>query len=285
MKRYEFIFSPLWNIFLITAGSILFSLSMKGIAVVHQFISGGLFGSSLLIYYALNVLSPGWIYLFLNLPLFLFAWLTISKRFFYYSLYAMVVTTLAFEAIELDFGIQNQLYAAVACGVLSGAGAGIVLRSLGSNGGLDVIAVYLYQRFNIGVGKVYFGFNLFLFMITLLFLDVDLVIASLIMVFITAVTVDYTLSLFNQRKVVFIVSERTEAIARAIQSRLNQGGTYLKAKGVYSGMDKHVLMTVINNIQLKKLEEIVFTEDNQALFIVENTFSVLGASFSRRKVY
>lgn len=44
-------------------------------------------------------------------------------------------------------------------------------------------------------------------------------------------------------------------------------------------------MTVVNNIQLKKLEEITFTQDPQALFIVENTFTVLGSSFSKRKIY
>ena len=44
-------------------------------------------------------------------------------------------------------------------------------------------------------------------------------------------------------------------------------------------------MTVINNIQLKRLEEIVFTKDEEALFIVENTFNVIGASFSKRKIY
>jgi uncharacterized membrane-anchored protein YitT (DUF2179 family) len=285
MKRSELTSSPLWNLVLITTGSVLFALSMKGIAVEHQFISGGLFGSSLLIYYALGKFSAGWIYLLLNLPLFLFGWLTIGKRFVCYSIVAMLVTTAAFEIIQVDFGIQNQLYAAVACGVLGGAGAGMVLRSLGSNGGLDVIAVYLFQRFNLGIGKVYFLFNFFLFMITLLFLDIDLVIASLIMVFITSVTVDYTLSLFNQRKVVFIISDRTEEISRAIQTKLKLGGTYLKGKGTFTGKEKNVLMTVINNIQLKKLEEIVFTEDDRALFIVENTFNVLGASFSKRKLY
>ncbi|MFA5515291.1 MAG: DUF2179 domain-containing protein [Desulfuromonadales bacterium] len=46
-----------------------------------------------------------------------------------------------------------------------------------------------------------------------------------------------------------------------------------------------MLLTVINNIQLKRLEEIVFTEDPDALFIVENTFTVIGSTFSRRKIY
>ncbi len=46
--------------------------------------------------------------------------------------------------------VHNATYAAVACGAMMGFGAGTVLRTLGSNGGLDVLAVYLFQRFNIG---------------------------------------------------------------------------------------------------------------------------------------
>ncbi len=44
-------------------------------------------------------------------------------------------------------------------------------------------------------------------------------------------------------------------------------------------------MTIISNIQLKRLEELVFTIDPKALFIVENTFNVLGSCFSRRTIY
>jgi len=42
---------------------------------------------------------------------------------------------------------------------------------------------------------------------------------------------------------------------------------------------------VINNVQLKRLEELVFTRDPHALFIVENTFTVIGSTFSKRKIY
>ena len=44
-------------------------------------------------------------------------------------------------------------------------------------------------------------------------------------------------------------------------------------------------MTIINNIQLKKLESIVFEVDNDALFIVEDSFNVLGSNFGKRKIY
>jgi len=44
-------------------------------------------------------------------------------------------------------------------------------------------------------------------------------------------------------------------------------------------------MTVVNNYQIKRLEEAVFNIDADAFFITENTFNVIGKGFSRRKQY
>ncbi|MCK5419586.1 MAG: DUF2179 domain-containing protein, partial [Desulfobacterales bacterium] len=42
---------------------------------------------------------------------------------------------------------------------------------------------------------------------------------------------------------------------------------------------------VVNNYQLKRLEEAVFGIDSEAFFITESTFNVIGRGFSRRRVY
>ncbi|EPR30629.1 Protein of unknown function DUF2179 [Alkalidesulfovibrio alkalitolerans DSM 16529] len=284
-KRFDYTYTVWWNCLLITLGGSLFALGAKSVAVPHGFIAGGVFGVGMLLNYVSGLLTPGVWYFLLNVPLFVLGRYYVSKRFFWYSLYAMVLTTLVYESISYDMGIQTQLYAAIAAGVICGAGAGLVLRSLGSNGGLDVLAVILFQRYNIGIGRFYFLFNLGLFSVGLVFLDIDLVIASLIFVFITSVVVDQMLSLFSQRKSVFIVSEKNREIAREILDKLKQGATFIKGYGAFSEKERDILMTVVNNVQLKRLEEIVFSIDDSALFIVENTFSVLGASFSKRKLY
>lgn len=251
----------------------------------HGLVPGGVFGLASLLYYMTDVMNPGWLNFLLNLPLFLFAWFKVSRRFFLYSLYAMVATTVLYELVTIHIEVQDQLYASIASGVMTGFGAGVVLRSLGSNGGLDVVAVYLFQKFNVGIGRVYLVFNSLLFCGSLMRLPLDVIIASLIMVVVSSLVVDQTLSLFSQRKVVFIISNMAEEISRDILTRLKQSATFLKGFGAFSRKEKNVLMTVVNNVQLKKLEEITFTHDENALFIVENTFSVIGASFSRRKIY
>lgn len=283
LKKYTY--APWWNLLLITLGSVVFALGAKAIVVHHNFITGGIYGTGLLLYYKTGWLSPGLWYLLLNLPLFAVGWFFVGRRFLLYSLYSVAVITLSSELIQLDFGIREQMYAAIGGGIICGTGSGIILRSLGSGGGLDIIGVILNQKFNLGIGKFYLMFNIILFSFVITYYDADIFIASIILVFITSVSLEHILALFNQRKVIFIVSDRNEEIADILIHELHQGATFLKGRGVYSGQDKLLLMAITNNIQMKRVEEAVFNIDPQALFIVENSFNVIGSSFGERKTY
>jgi uncharacterized membrane-anchored protein YitT (DUF2179 family) len=66
---------------------------------------------------------------------------------------------------------------------------------------------------------------------------------------------------------------------------LRRGATFLHGQGAYTGAAKKIIMTVVNNYEVKRLEEAVFTVDNSALMITENTFNVIGKGFSNRKIY
>ena len=135
------------------------------------------------------------------------------------------------------------------------------------------------------IGKFYFCYNAFLFLVASSQLHVDLVIASIMMVFITSTTIDYVLSMFSQRKMVFIISSHSDEITKRILEDLNKGATILEGRGAYTKSPKNVILTITNNMMLKRLEEVVFSIDPDAMFIVENTFSVIGYGFSKRKTY
>lgn len=274
-----------WNLLLITVGAVIFSIGIKAIVVHHDFITGGVFGAALLLHNSVGLLPPAIWFLLLNLPLFAVSYFFVGRRFFFYSLYGMLVTTLATQFISLDFHIHEQIYAAIAGGITCGAGCGIIFRSLGSGGGLDIIAVVLYTRFNIGVGRVFLLFNSVLFAFAATLYTPDMVIASIIMVFITSISMERVMVLFNQRKIVYVISDYSQRIAKQMQEEMAQGATFIRGKGAFSGQDKLILMAITNNIQLKKLENIVFNEDDKALFIVEDSFNVIGSSFGKRKMY
>jgi len=281
----EIAYTPAWNLFLITAGALIYSFGIKAIVYHHKFITGGLYGFALLMYHETQLFSPAIWFFSLNVPLFLISWFYISRRFFFYSLYAMVFVSLATHFMQVNLVIHDQLYAAVAGGMICGTGSGVILRSLGSGGGLDVIGVVLNRKFNIGIGKVIMAFNVLLFILVVTQMGMDLFVASVILVFISASALDYVLSLFNQKKIVYVISDKNKDIAKTILEDLHSQATFIKAKGAFSGRDRDILMSITNNIQLKRLEESVFTVDPKALFIVENTFNVIGSVFGRRKVY
>lgn len=277
--------SVAWQLLMITTGTLVFSFGAKAILVNHNFIIGGFYGTCLMIYYATGWLTPGILFFIASAPVMILAYFFFSSRFFWYTLWAVIVITVASELIVYDLQIKDQLYAAVAGGVVCGVGGGIVLRSLGSCGGLDMIALMINQKYNIGVGRIIMIYNAILFTFALVLHDIDLVIASLILTAISSGVLEYVLALFNQRKIVYILSDSTKDISQKIWKDLKQGATILEAKGAYTGEHKDMLMTITNNLQLKRLENKVFSIDSNALFIVENSFNVIGMNFSKRKLY
>jgi uncharacterized membrane-anchored protein YitT (DUF2179 family) len=274
-----------YNLLLITLGSAVFGIGLKGIAIPHNFISGGISGLALLIYYWTGMLSPGAIYFGLNIPIFILGWRYVSRRFFGYSLYGMTALTLAMDLIDLQIKIHDPMLAVLAGGSLIGTGSGIIFHSLGSAGGNDIIAVILNQRYNVRIGTYFFVFNIALFAFGLGRLPVDLVLFSVAMSFVTSQVMEYILNISNQRKMALIISESSERIASEVLSRLGRGVTVLEGRGAYTNRRKEVLLSVVHTYQLKRLEELVFSIDEHAFVILGNTFNVLGSGFSNRKVY
>ena len=282
---HRFISSVLWNLLLISAGSLVFGIGLKSIAIPHGFITGGISGLTLLFYYVSGLLSPGLWYLLVNIPIFLMGWVHISRRFFFYSLYGVAALSLTIDLIGFTLPIHEPMLAVLAGGVLMGTGSGLVLHSLGSAGGLDIIGIILNQKFSIRLGTFYFAFNLVLFAFSFGALETDLVLYSLFMSFISSQALDYVLAFSNQRKMLFIISDLNERIAKEIQDRLSRGVTFLEGSGAYTGKTKKIILTVVNNYQLKRVEEVALSIDPEAFIITENTFNVLGRGFSKRKVY
>lgn len=288
MKKFRYhqvISSVLWNLFLISAGSLVFGIGLKSIAIPQGLITGGISGLTLLFYYVTGLLSPGLCYLIVNVPIFLVGWIYISRRFFFYSLFGVAALSLSIDLIGFALPIKEPILAVLAGGVLMGTGSGLILHSLGSAGGLDIIGIILNQKFSLRLGTFYFAFNVVLFAFSFGALDADLVLYSLFMSFISSQTLDYVLAISNQRKMVFIISDLNDRIATEIQTRLTRGVTFLNGSGAYTGKAKKIILTVVHNYQMKPLEELALSIDPDAFVITENTFNVLGRGFSRRKVY
>lgn len=285
MKFQNITYSIPWNLFLITLGSFILAVGLKSIIIPHGMITGGISGLSILLLYYTGVLTPGLWFLILNIPIFIIGWKFISKRFLYYSLYGMIVLTLIIDLTNFKIKIADPWLAALAGGIFFGAGAGIVFRSLGSSGGNDIISILLNEKFGIRIGTYNFIFSLVLFLFSFGTLDTDLILYSVATSYIASQVMESCMTLFNQRKMVIIISKNPRPIADAIIKKLKRGATFLKGEGAYTGESKDIILTIVNTFQIKRIEEVVFGIDPDAFLITENTFNVLGKGFSQRKVY
>ncbi len=285
MKLQNITYSIPWNLLLISLGSIIFGVGLKAIVIPNGMIMGGFSGAGILIYYYTNIFTPGIWYLILNIPVFIFGWLFISRRFLFYSLYGAIILTIVIDLIQFEIPLKDLTLATLAGGTIVGAGAGIVFRSLGSLGGNDIISIILNQKFGFRIGTYNFCFNCILFLFSFGMLDTSLILYSMAMSYITSQVIEYFMMLFSERKMIIIIADDPRKITDEIFRKLKIGVTFIKGEGAYTGKQRDIIMTVVNTFQLKRIEEITFTIEPDALLITENTFNVLGKGFSKRKVY
>ena len=265
-----------WNLFLISAGSVICAIGIKGILVPKQFLAGGVTGMALLGHYVFPSLPIGFIFFLLNIPLFVIGWMFVGRRFFWYSLAGMMVFSAVIFWPFPVFPVEDMILNALAAGIVTGLGSGIILRSLGSAGGLDILSIILFKRFSIRPGTTVMIFHAIILFIALFRLPLERVLYTLIYFFINAYFVNLVVIGFNQRKAIMIISPRWEEISRQIMEKLQRGVTMVKGVGGYSGQPLHILYSVVTIAELSRFKEMIRKIDPNAFVVVTETLEVMG---------
>ncbi|MGE4421931.1 MAG: YitT family protein [Pseudodesulfovibrio sp.] len=274
-----------WNIFLMTLGAVVYVFGYNGIAAHHDFVPGALYGLAVVGNNAMPELSLSRWYVLLNVPVFFLAWKGVSRRFFFLNLYSMLIVAVLTAYVRCDFGIQADVYSAIAAGAFMGAGSGLILRTYGGGGGLDVLAVILNRKYGMRIGVFFFLVNALVMLTALNRFSPDIIVASLVMLFISSVVTEYVLSLFNQRKAVRILTRKGAEVANALTRVRKQHATIFPGKGGHSGTNMDMILSITDRLRLRSLEKDVFAIDPAAIIVVENTFSVIGGHVGLRKEY
>jgi uncharacterized membrane-anchored protein YitT (DUF2179 family) len=266
----------LWNLLLISVGSIICAAAIKGILVPKQFLAGGATGLAILVHYILPSLPVGVIYFFLNIPLFLIGWLFVGRRFFFYSLAGLFI----FSAVMLYpfpiFQIKDMILAALTAGIVTGTGSGIILRSLGSAGGLDILSVILYKKFSIRLGTTVMVFNAVLMVTAAFKIPLEMVLYTLIYLYVTSHFVNLVVTGLSQRKAIMIISPKWEEISQEIINSLQRGVTVVRGEGGFSGQERRILYSVLTFQELARLKELIRKIDSDAFVVVSETLEVMG---------
>ena len=274
------------NFFLITAGCFCYALGINSILVPHNFLSGGPLGLSIIVNHIFPVLGVGLLYALFNIPLYILGYLSVSRKFILYTAYGIAVFSVLCETVKLPpFPLHDPILTAILAGVICGIGGGLVLRSSGSAGGTDILAIFLNKKYDIRPGLTYIAFNIIVLTTGSFFFGLEKALYSMIFAFTAAKVTDAVLTGFNQRKTTMIVSDKSSEIAEAIMTKLHRGVTLLDGCGAYSGNSKQVAFSVISLTELARLKELVFGIDPQAFFVVNDTLEVWGSSWGRRCKY
>ena len=264
----------------IVLGALMWSISINGILVHHEFISGGISGLALLIHYLIPKLSIGLMVFLINIPLFIMGWTMISGKFFFFSLLGMFSFSL-FLTFTTSFHITvaNPLLAAVFAGVISGCGSGLIFRSGGSGGGTGIIAMVLNRRLSVRVGIVSSLFNSIPLVLGAFLINLDAALYSIIYVFVSGSVMDRILASFSERRSVFIISAHSFEISQQILNKLHRGATLLTGRGAYTQSPLEIIYSVISLFELAKMKDMVTAIDPKAFLIINETQEVIGKGF------
>ena len=266
----------IWNVILITTGSVISAVAINSILIPKQFLAGGFTGLALLIHYALPFIPVGAAYFILNIPVFIFGWMFVGHRFFFYSIAGMLIYSLAVLIPFPEIMIEDRLLNSLTAGIITGIGSGILLRSLGSAGGMDILSIIILKKFSVRLGTTSLVSNAVLMLTAISRIPLEMILYTLIYIYVSAYFVNLVVTGLNQRKAVMIVSDQWQLIAKEIMEKMGRGVTVVHGEGGYSGKEQKILYSVISFQELARFKDLIRKVDPEAFVVITETLEVMG---------
>ncbi|WP_036718547.1 YitT family protein [Paenibacillus harenae] len=270
----------LYTVPVMTAGAFLVAVGFNIFLIPHQLLSGGVSGISMMIGY-LTGGNIGWLYLILNVPLLIWGWFAVGRRFICWSVYTVLASTLFLQIIPVIRIANDLLLGAVFGGVIIGFGGGLMLRYGGSSGGFDIVASIVTRKRDLPVGMIIFMLNGSVIAALVLFTkNWDSALYSLLAIFSAGKVVDL-IYVRHVKLTAFIITTKTEELLAKLLKH-PRGITIVKTRGAYSSAERDMLMTVRTKYELADLRKTITAIDPNAFINIVETVGVIG-DFSRPK--
>lgn len=225
----------------------------------------------------------GILYYILNIPLLFLAYFKLSKHFFFKTLLATTVVTALMSVLKLSSPfLDDTLASAIVGGIMGGVGCGIMLRAGGSGAGIDILAMYLTQKYHgMSVGKISIAVNCIIYIISALVYTPATAIYSIICAFLNAQSID-RVHHQNIMMQVFIIT-RQDGLAKPIMDGIGRGVTEWQGDGAYTHQGVRVLMSVVSKYELAEVRRVVKELDPHA-FVVYNSSYGIDGNFKKKLV-
>lgn len=263
-------------------GTFGYALAINVFLVPHQFLSGGLTGIAMILYY-ITGFPIGMANLLLNVPI-----LLLSLRFMgkFYTLITIIGTVLCSVFLDMTAFlaetcvVKDPLVSAISGGVVLGVSMGMLYRYNSNTGGLDVIGAIIKKYYNLEIGYVVFALNFLIVLGSAFIFTLELAICTLISMYINGNLSSRIVIGFAQRKAAFIVSDKPLEVSDAILRTIHHGATLLYGQGAFSGRDKKIVFAIVDLTQITRVRHLVEEIDPNSFMFIMNTTDVIGRGFT-----
>ena len=264
------------------AGSFCLAVALDCFSAPANIAPGGVSGIAVLVNHLLRV-SIGTVNMALNIPLLVLAWFMLGHLFTLRTLRTVAIMTVIMNFIDPMLPVYqgDAILAALFGGVLSGAALGIVFMRGSTTGGGDIISRLLQKKFRfLPVGQAMFLIDMGVLLASMVvFRSIESGLYGLISIYTTERVLDGILYGLGNGKMVLIITEFPNEIAKRIMDELERGITYLHGSGGYLESPKKIVMSIVRPSQLYKVESIVRQIDPRAFVISMEANEVQGEGF------
>ena len=272
----------------VVAGNMLYALLVKLFLLPAGLVTGGTTGLALIAEHLWDVPISGFVFVF-NAVMLLIGWLVLGKAFALTTIASSVLYPFFLEVCNWVFGDLVMTRDVVLCTVFFGIGIGvalgIVIRSGASTGGMDIPPLVLNKLFKLPVSVGLYAFDFAILLAQLFFRPAENVLYGIVMTLIYTTVIDKMLLLGQSRTELKIVSSKSREISDAIMHQVDRGVTLLHGQGGYLGNETELVLTVISNRELIKVEKLIHKIDPECFMVVSRVSEVRGRGFSMNKRY
>ncbi len=276
-REFKYFLEILGTVF----GASLIAIAVSLFLLPNQLSSGGVSGVATITYYLLNI-PMGTAILVINIPLFIISIFKIGKSFFVKSLIGTISLSLLIDLFDKFPSLTNDRFlACIYGGVIMGIGTALILKVNSSTGGTDLVS-YIIKEYmpSIEMGKVIVILDIIIIALNVIFFrEIEIGLYSAITIYIMGKMIDIVFEGIYFTKLLLIISDKNEEIAKEIGLQVKRGATGLYGKGMHRQDEKIVLMTAASRRDIGKIKEIAKKIDSSSFIVITNSREVLGLGF------
>ena len=178
---------------------------------------------------------------------------------------------------------DDRMLSSIFGGLFIGFSLGIVIRCGASTGGMDIPPLILNKKFGLPVSVMLYVFDFLILIGQALFCDKEAILYGILLVMTYTIVLDKILVIGQAQTQVKIISQKSDEINEAITRKMDRGSTLLHTETGYLHSRQNMILTVISNRELSKLNQLVMEIDPTAFMIIGKVNEVHGNGFTLPK--